>query len=141
TTLQSTATDLDIAADAGAITLGSGVAFSSPGTYISTASPQNIDATGSTFGGFDPSTGDPSNAADLAQFFAIEDKIDHKLDDAARGFVREKDGNVFVTQDSGSIQRAIDAADAGDTVWVDDGEFHEDVTVNKVDLLVQGSGA
>lgn len=52
----------------------------------------NIDATGgNTFNGV------ASNSASLAQLFAIEDLIDHKIDNNALGFVLVKANNAYVT--------------------------------------------
>jgi hypothetical protein len=63
-----------------------------------------INATGATFGGLTGAT------ATIAQNFDIEDKIAHATDAAGLGFVRVKAGEVFVTPNSGSIQRGVDAA-------------------------------
>src|SRR5690606_10967607 len=69
-----------------------------------------------------------------------EDKVKHAVDISGRGLVTWVDGSVFVTQDSGSIQRGIDAAGAGDTVHVDDGIFTEQLVIDKnLDLI--GAGA
>jgi parallel beta-helix repeat protein len=84
-----------------------------------------LDATGVTFDGHTGAT------ATLAQNFAIEDKIQHAVDDASLGFVRVKAGNVFVTTASGSIQRGVNVASAGDTVNVNAGTYHELVTIDK----------
>src|SRR5205823_8941221 len=69
--------------------------------------------------------------APVVEFFAIEDKITHATDDASLGFIRVVPGKVFVTQDSGSIQRGIDAADSGDTLHVSAGSFAENLVVDK----------
>jgi len=72
-----------------------------------------------------------------AALFQLEDKIDHASDDSALGLVRVKAGELFVTQASGSIQRGIDVATAGDTVHVAAGEFHERLVVGKA-LTLRG---
>ncbi len=93
----------------------------------------NLTATSATFGGL---TG---AAANLAQNFAIEDKIVHKVDNSALGFVLVKANHDFVTTNSGSIQRGVDAASVSFTVNVSPGTFNEDVNVNK-QLTLLGAG-
>ena len=73
-----------------------------------------IDGTGATFGGVSAGSG-----LTVANAFVIEDKISDFLDIGVTGsdtvgFVRLKSKNVFVTQNSNSIQRAIDA----DVEWL-----------------------
>ena len=108
------------------------------GNYIQLANNANdIDATAASF--------------DLApDYFAIEDKVLHKIDDAALGLVRVKEDELFVTLNSynnpatttPSIQRGIDAADAGNTVHVQGGNtaYEENVTVDK-SLTLRGANA
>lgn len=86
---------------------------------------------------FDGNTG---ATASLAQNFSIEDKITHSTDDLSVGFVRVKSGNVFVTTNSGSIQRGVESAQAGDSVHIAAGTFTENVNVNKK-LSVTGAGS
>jgi hypothetical protein len=88
-----------------------------------------IDAVSVTFDG---TTGAVKT---LPQNLATEDKIEHELDAAALGFIRVKAGNIFVTPDSGSIQRGIDAATAGDILNVASGTYAESVDVNKAVTL------
>jgi hypothetical protein len=71
----------------------------------------------------------------LSQNLAAEDKIVHELDAAALGFIRVKTGNIFVTPDSGSIQRGIDAAAPGEILNVASGTYAESVDVNKAVTL------
>ena len=75
---------------------------------------EKIDATGVSFGA-------SGVVSSVAEGLAVEDKITHAVDDPSLGFIRVMADNVFVTQASGSIQRGIDVADAGDTVNVGNG--------------------
>lgn len=89
----------------------------------------NVDATGAVFVG-------------AANGFAIEDRVSHALDSAARGLVSWTAGNVYVTQNSGSIQRGVNAASAGSTVNVGAGSYAEQVLLNKTSMTLAGqSGA
>ncbi|MHC4840848.1 MAG: beta strand repeat-containing protein, partial [Planctomycetota bacterium] len=97
------------------------------------ASTSNVDATSNTWdnngSGLDPAT--------RVGGFEIEDHILHAIDDSARGFVRIEATTVYVTTNSGLIQRGVNAANAGDTLEVQAGLFAELVTVNKP-LTMQG---
>ncbi|MCB0203786.1 MAG: hypothetical protein KDH89_03060 [Anaerolineae bacterium] len=94
----------------------------------------DIDATGVSFDGQTGAT------ATLAQNFAIEDKVVHKVDNNSLGLVRVKANEIFVTTSSGSIQRGINAATTGNMVNVSAGTFNENVVVNKY-LTMQGAGS
>ncbi len=72
-----------------------------------------------------------ASALSATELFAVEDKITHKLDNSALGFVTVRANNDFVTTNSGSIQRGIDAASSGFTVNVNSGTYNEAVLVNK----------
>ncbi|MEI9947306.1 MAG: carbohydrate-binding protein [Chitinophagaceae bacterium] len=83
--------------------------------------------------------------ASLAQLFAIEDKILHKIDVAGYGLVKVTTSHLYVTTNSffapggtttASIQRGIDAASAGWAVFVDAGTFNENVLLNKSVQLI-----
>ena len=76
----------------------------------------------------------------MAQLFAIEDKIDHATDASGLGLVRVLAGNVYVTPDSGSIQRGVDAASVGDTINVAPGAYNESPTLNKSVTLKSTGG-
>lgn len=58
-----------------------------------------------------------------ADGFAIEDRVLHALDSSAIGLATWDQGQLYVTQNSGSIQRGVDVAETGDTVNVAAGNF------------------
>ncbi len=90
-------------------------------------------------GGTPDRAGDLNPAADLQKLFALEDKVYHALDVSGLGVVTFNDGHQFVTADSSSIQRGVDAADVGDTVHVQGSHtYDETVVVNKEDLTIDG---
>jgi peptidoglycan hydrolase CwlO-like protein len=98
-------------------------------------SPRNVDATQVLF---DYNIGANST---LAQNFAIEDKVFHALDQSGLGLVRYVSGQMFVTQLSGSIQRAIDVANSGDIINVQAGTYAESLTIPvSVSLLGPNAG-
>ncbi|MFG0253535.1 MAG: right-handed parallel beta-helix repeat-containing protein, partial [Rhodopirellula sp. JB053] len=102
----------------------------------------NVEENLFDLGASTPRAADLDPVADLADLFALEDKIHHALDVSGLGAVTFSDGHQFVTADSGSIQRGVDAADAADTVNVVGATFVEDVNVNKaVHLLGAGPEA
>ncbi|MFO0936402.1 MAG: right-handed parallel beta-helix repeat-containing protein [Gemmataceae bacterium] len=63
--------------------------------------------------------------------FAVEDRITHYLDDEYVGYVNTTPNIAFVTQASGSIQRAIMYSEDGDTIYVDAGTYVENLSVYK----------
>ncbi len=84
----------------------------------------NIDAKNVSF------DGNTGTSASISENYDIEDKIVHKVDNAALGFVEVKDTKSYVTDISfatpntaASIQRAIDAVDAGGTVHIKTGTY------------------
>ena len=119
-------------------TLNKYIRLATNGTNVPAA---NINAESVLFGG--------TNGAGLsdALLFAVEDKIDHKIDWNALGFVSVKADNNYVTVNSfyppntsaASIQNGIDIASAGDTVNLGTGTFNENVILNKA-LTLKGSG-
>jgi autotransporter-associated beta strand protein len=99
--------------------------------------PLAIDGTSASYNGVSG-----GGTLTTAQAFAIEDRISDYLDKTNAntiGFVRLKSGNIYVTQNSNSIQRGVNAASSGDTVNVQAGTFAEQVTINKP-LTLLGSG-
>ncbi len=84
---------------------------------------------------------------DLPTLFAAEDRIDHKIDNAALGFVTVKANNDYVTVNSfvapnttPLIQRGIDVASTGWTVNVAEGTYNKVVNINKANLTLKGIG-
>ncbi len=103
------------------------------GNYISLMNnSNNVDAAASTF------EGNTGGVATLAQNFAIENKIFHKVDNSSLGFVLVKANNDFVTSMSGSVQRGVDAAGNNWTVNVDAGLYSENVIIPKP-LILKGA--
>ncbi|MFW5665372.1 MAG: CHAT domain-containing protein [Coleofasciculus sp.] len=117
-------------------------AFSSQtGDYITLTdgvmSGLDIDATGVRFDGL---TGTTST---LAQLFTLEDKLTHTLDTpGTAGLIRLNPNTIYVTPRSGSIQRGVNAAKAGDTVNIATGTYREStVTLNRpLNLNLDGAG-
>lgn len=119
----------------------SDIAFSGQsGQYISLASGAlsavTIDGRLASYGG---TVGDSANQT---QAYAIEDEITDALDVGSVGFVRIRSNKVDVAwmAASGAIQRGVNAATAGDSVNVEDGDYNENVTVNK-SLSLKGANA
>lgn len=123
------ATDIDLkntefkANDSNYIVLG---AYNGNTEFTST----NIDATNSTF------LGKLGSDMTLAENFAVEDKVGHKMDFAPFGLVTWENNNVFATQASetgfaGVIQRGVDASNTGGNIWVQNGTFVGDVNANQ----------
>ena len=131
------------------INFGNGVGaaevnFSAGNTFTSGAQSQQFLIMGSssdvdmTNVQFDGKLG---SAMTNAELFALEDHITHGLDNAATGLVTVKADNVYVTENSGSIQRGVDKVTAGDTVNVDAGTFDDALNITKnVDIIGAGAG-
>ncbi|MCL4202554.1 MAG: autotransporter-associated beta strand repeat-containing protein, partial [Pirellulaceae bacterium] len=80
-----------------------------------------VNATAADF--YHITTGAALSKSILADNFQIEDQVAHALDVAGLGLVRWVPGHVYVTPNSGSIQRGINAAASGDTVNVQTGSY------------------
>ena len=65
--------------------------------------------------------------------YRIEDLVHHALDDEGLGLVSFQAGEVYVTGDSGSVQRGVDAVELGGVVNVEAGIFQ---TYNSADKPV-----
>ncbi|HEV8606849.1 MAG TPA: right-handed parallel beta-helix repeat-containing protein [Tepidisphaeraceae bacterium] len=128
-------TDLMITAAAGSISSLSGNEFRGKpsGKYIVSLRSQEINGTTSKF------KGKLGSAMSSTELNAAEDRINHGLDAGFAGLIRIKAGNVYVTNGSGSIQRGVDVASAGDTVNVKAGTFTEQISIDK-SVTVMGAG-
>lgn len=135
-------------ATGGSLTI-SGNVFENNRTHVENANPQELDVSDNTFDGLKPSE------MTLQELLDLEDKIEHVLDHQEPlsgwwkpqpedyGLVRTVPGNLYVTTNSGSIQRAVDAADPGDTLNIEpDADFtHEDRLIIEKDLTIFGNNA
>lgn len=84
----------------------------------------------------------PGVQTSLADLFMIEDLIHHASDEAGSGLVRVVPGHIYVTADSGSIQRGIDAAAPGDVINIEGAiSYQEVIVVDKSFLTINGNGA
>lgn len=108
-----------------AVTISGGTQFKNNGKDI-VVDKTDIDARGAVFVG-------------AANGFAVEDRVTHALDSVTRGLVTWTAGNVYVTQNSGSIQRGVNAASAGHTVNIGAGTFTEQVVLDKAGMTLAGS--
>jgi len=89
------------------------------GQLITWNATQNIEIVGNRLA----VNGVEFNTATLADNFQIENRITHALDQSNVGQVRWVNQQLFVTQQSGSLARAVAIADSGDTVHVAAGTF------------------
>jgi hypothetical protein len=110
--------DLGTAADNGGNTFN----VNGAGKLIFNDTTSSFQAVGNTF---------KVDDVTAASNFAIEDLIDHGTDVDGNGLVYFVDKTAFVTTTSGSINRAIAAAAANDTVTIQSGTYTDDVLVTK----------
>lgn len=109
----------------------SGTRFKNNNSKDITVDGTSVDARGAVFVG-------------AADGFAIEDRVTHALDTTGRGLVTWTAGNVYVTQNSGSIQRGVDAVALGGTVNLASGTYVQPTTLKinrSVTLAGSGQGA
>ncbi len=119
-TLAGTPIALTFTTDVDSYTLGTGNTFDAAcTTFVETVAGNNITLpAGTDLGG-------------LTDNYLIEDKINHVLDAGGLGIVRWNGNNLYVTSNSGSIQRAIDAATSSDAVNIDAATFNENPVLHK----------
>lgn len=75
----------------------------------------------------------------LTDCFQMENQMVHATDNSALGFARLKDGEVFVTATSGSVQRGISVATVNDVLHVGAGTYNETVTLGSMPLTLRGA--
>ncbi|HEY2760091.1 MAG TPA: hypothetical protein VGI75_05090, partial [Pirellulales bacterium] len=130
-------TDLLIDATAGAVSLSGDTLAGN--TFISNQKNAELEATGETFV-LGATTVTPSDST-LADLYDVEDRITDGLDPSqSGGLVRLRAGNVYVTQSSDSIQRGVNLALAGNSLYVQAGLYQENVSINKA-LSLHGANA
>lgn len=115
--------DLGTAAAPGGNTLN----INGTGLFIANTGPNAVAALGDTF---------ENNGVVLTDPYRIADAILDALDAAGRGLVTFVAGSVYVTRQSGSIQRAVNAAPAGDTIDVQAGGSYANYTVGSKPLTL-----
>jgi|GEM_PF-2594243 len=129
--------DLQIAADAGAVTIGAGNTFGGNSFFIDNLSTQNFNLTAYTSSNFEGLTDD----------YRIEDAMHHRVDTdlaVTTGLVTWVANNLFVTAPGGgstdsSIQRGHDAASSGNVVNVESGTYSEVINISK-SITIDGQG-
>lgn len=89
------------------------------GQLITWQSTSNVNIAGNRFA----INGIELDTTSTANNFAIEDRMTHGLDLANVGQVRWVNQQTFVTQQSGSVARAVAGASNGDTIYVAAGTF------------------
>lgn len=110
--------------------------FAGSERYVSLAAgtTADVEMAGCVFDGKSPES-------DLTALAAIEDKIDHKMDEATLGKVYIKPNTLVVTPSNRGIQAAIDIAEPGDTIEVTAAEYVVDQILIAKGLTLKGAGA
>ncbi len=129
--------------------LGNTISTGADGIAIRNVGAATIDLAG----GANTINGVDVDEATLAELFEIEDRIAHRIDNAAYGFVNLRDGQLFATATAGNLGRAVGLATAGDTVNVANGvhtlsstlEFFADgvslIGQSRAGAIIDASGA
>ncbi|MDY6923141.1 MAG: right-handed parallel beta-helix repeat-containing protein [Pseudomonadota bacterium] len=126
------------ASTGGTINFGAGNNFVSGAdtvAHLTWVGAAGLDMTGVMFDGA------LGSAMSDAALFALEDRIHHGTDQAGAGLVRVREGQLYVTQSSGSIQRGVNLAAAGDTVNVGAGSFSDRAIILNRSLTLRGAQA
>lgn len=89
---------------------GNNFRITGPGIFITNVSPNTVTAIGNTW---------TDNGTPITDPFQIEDRIHHALDAGGGGVVFIEANEVYVTEQSGSVQRGLNAIAADGTVNVD----------------------
>src|SRR5690606_37903248 len=128
--------DIDIASDAGIVRIGETTAnkFHAYRQYIINTSSHHIDMTHNKIALVHLSTLSVTNNTQRDKLWTLENKLTHKINDNAYGFLRVKDGHVFVTRDKaddehaavGAIERGVNAAENGDLVSVQSSQVRDE---------------
>jgi hypothetical protein len=115
----------------------SNTSFTSVQRYLASMGTGAVTATNNNiFDGINPSS------ATLEQLATLEDKIDHKMDDNATGFISFKSGSIIVTPNNLGIQQGYNLALSGNTVFIAPGTYTPTSTIllNKSNITLQGAG-
>jgi hypothetical protein len=102
--------------------------------YLGEGTNGSISVDTCTFDGVSPAT------ASSEQLSAIEDKIEHGLDDASLGVVMLKANTLVVTPNTRGVQAALNMAPQRSTVLVLPGTYHESLNLTKPVTLRSNDG-
>jgi hypothetical protein len=132
--------DISIQGSAGAVTIGNGNDYAGDLYYIENLDGQDLDLTAHGAATYESFVAGGAIADD----FRIEDHMFHGPDNGTSGVVYWVLGNLFVStpgtfapQSDETIQNAVDVADPGNIVNIEDGTYVEQVEVDK-NLTLRG---